>query len=341
VTFRTNKTMRAACTLALVCGGFNVSADRVVLNNGDALSGEIVERTETAITLRHAVLGDLVLPIERVRKVEAEAAGSERDTSAEAEGNTESTPGETDEAAPDAEAIEHDAKQAADANLSPTEQFLRDWESTLTLGLNGASGNSDTQDYRVGLRTHYQEGRDRWKVDTDWYYATADGRKTRNRFSTDVVRDWLQEDSPWFFFLKGSYTYDENHNWLNRTSGFGGGGYTLANNDKVELTTRVGFGGTYEYGDVNEFTPEALFGGSAVDWRMTDRSTVNGDVIYYPSLEEESAFRVESILQWRYKLDSERKMSLNLGIENEYDSRTPNDPNNNDFKYFATVSFEF
>lgn len=320
-------------------------ADRVTLINGDVLTGEIVEHTESQLTLEHAILGSIVLPSERIQSVSLEQADGDGDSQAQpstpdAEGDGDASPTQADQPPADA-AVQEQAQANAEDNTGPLDRLLSDWDSRLTLGLNGASGNTNRQDYMLGFNTAYKEGRERWAINARWFYSTADGAQIQNEFHSDVTRDWLREDSPWFFFLRGSYRYNNNRSWESRASGFGGGGYTLAQTDHLEVSTRLGFGGSYEFGVVNEFAPEAMFGGSAVKWDLTKRAVIAGESIYFPALNDPSEFRVESSLEWRYKLDWSRGLSLKLGLENEYDSRTPAENGNNEIRYFGAVVIDF
>lgn len=340
-------TKATACSaLACVCG-VDVLADRVELTNGDTLSGRLIEQGNRSLTLKHPVLGTVVLPADRVKAVvldqtEGQANAQDRGKPEAMPKGGKPTPARSDAAArADYPADHSDDPGGSPPRLSGFERFFSDWQSQLSLGFNGAGGNTDRRSYYAKLSTTKKDGRDRWGLNARYFNASASGRQTQNQFDANLTRDWLQEESPWFFFVKGQYKYDDNRDWQNRTSGFGGGGYTLKKTDDVEVNTRLGFGGTYEFGDINQFTPEALFGGSVVKWDLTDRAAVQGEAIYYPSLEDTAAFRVESSLEWTYKLDLSRGMSFKLGLESEYVSEVTGQDDNNDFKYFGAVVFKF
>jgi hypothetical protein len=344
---RTTAALLAACLSA--CLTDVASADTVELTNGDTLTGEVVEHSDKGVILKHPALGTIAIGTDRVKSVSTDPA--DPDLVPQAQPQPPAGPAKKpdpkpapDPAADQAEQVKQDAEQAAAKQpeaRTALQRFLADWKSKLTLGLNGAGGQTDRKNYYVKFATRFQEGRDRVTANAQWYYGTANGRTNQNQFNADLTRDWLQEDSPWFFFIKGQYKFDANRSWENRTSAFGGGGYTLAKTEDLELNTRIGFGGTYEYGDINDFTPEALFGGSIVKWNLTDRAAIAGSTTYYPSLEDSANFRLDSALEWTYKLDLAKGMSLKLGVENEYDAQTPNDSGHNDLKYYGAVVVSF
>jgi hypothetical protein len=350
----TQKTIQTACALALAGVVDHAAADTVVLTNGDTLSGDIVQSDDRGVILKHSVLGTVALDAKRISKIirdadTPQATDGTKSAEAPAAPDPTPTPKPTPEPQPkpatdfaaDAKAVQQRATEAAVEDRSFWQRFREDWNSKLTLGLNGSAGPTDRKNYRVQFATGFEDGRDRWKFDTSWFYATADGDKVQNQTQTNFTKDWLQKDAPWFFFVKGQHRFDENRSWENRTSAFGGGGYTIAKTDDVEVNTRLGFGGTYEFGSVNEFTPEALFGGSVIKWNISERAAVSGETIYYPSLEDAANFRIESKLVWTYKLDMADGLALKLGLENEYDSATPNEDANNDLRYYGAIVLSF
>ncbi|MEM9346810.1 MAG: DUF481 domain-containing protein [Planctomycetota bacterium] len=326
------KKLASASFLGLLAAGTATTADTVELVNGDILTGVIVEETKQGVTLDHAILGKITLPQARIAKVTLDKEPADKPKTA---------PGTPAEPPADIQELKAKATEAAIEDRSLWQRFRKDWTSKLTLGLNGSAGPTDRQDYRIKFKTGFEDGRDRITFDSSWYYATANDAQTENQFEANLTRDWLKKDAPWFFFVKGQYKFDHNRAWENRTSAFGGGGYTLKKTDDVEVNTRLGFGGTYEYGTVNDFTPEALFGGSVIKWNLSERAAIAGETIYFPSLEDSANFRIESSLTWTYKLDMADGLSLKLGVENEYDSRTPNENENNDIRYFGAVVLSF
>jgi len=342
VTFRITQLTQAVCTAALAAATLGTSAETIELTNGDVLTGKVVAQTETDVTLDHAILGEIVIERSRVSKITPEGAKPNADAEPSAGGEASGTDTSA-KPAPDAAAkkIQEDVEKAAAEADNPFMSFLSEWNSRLTLGLNGSEGNTERQNYRVMINARQTKGRDRWDFNSRWVQAYANGRQNQSQFETNLTREWLQEDSPWFFFVKGQYKYDIKRSYQNRTSGFGGGGYTLAATDDLEVNTRMGFGGTYEYGSVNEFTPEALFGGSVVSWKVNERSSFAGETLFYPSLENGDDYRVESTLEWVYKLDVASGLSFKVGLENEYNSDSPNDTSNNDLKYYGAVVLSF
>jgi len=341
----------------------SVRADVIELANGDRLTGQVITRTDEQIKFEHATLGEIDLPMSQVKAVTldqpaAPAPGKTPGTApgkASGPGTAPGTAPAPPEAAEPAKKVAPPAATAkgqavqkavvAAAEKEPNPGLLKsvfgDWKTKVALGVNGAAGESDIQSVYFRLNTSHREDRDQWKVSTQWFYSRTDGHTSQNQWTSEVTRDWLQKDSPLFLFVKGQHKYDQFRSWRHRASAFGGAGYTLLDDDAFEVKARLGLGGTYEFGEIDEFTPEALFGGSIMKSDVDQRQTLNGELTWFPALDDEDQHRIVSKLWWTYKLDMLDGLSLKLGLENEYDAQVQNDDNKNDFKYYAALVLEF
>ncbi|MEM9415616.1 MAG: DUF481 domain-containing protein [Planctomycetota bacterium] len=360
---------RAAALVAagLLAQALPATADTVELTNGDTLTGRVVEQDETKVVLEHDVLGRVELDKQRVQAVtrdvtEAAAAAlaaqepePEADPGTQAEPESESPPAVAPNPNPnptptppaaDPAQVRQGADAAAEQQViddrSMLKVFIDEWAGKLTLGFNGASGNTDNLNFYARIEGKKQVDNNRWTFNAQWFYGTNRGSTNRSQFSSTFTRDWLKnDDSRLFYFLRGEYQYDRFRGYESRASGYGGAGYTLYKTDDVEVNTRLGFGGTYEFGDVNAFTPEALFGGSVLSWKLTERSTLSGEAIWYPSLEDSADYRITSKLEWAYRLDVASGLSLKFGVQSEYLSQTQGDRDHNDLRYYGALEIKF
>jgi putative salt-induced outer membrane protein YdiY len=347
--------------------------DTVELMNGDRLNGRVVQRTTDAPVFEHALLGRLTIVNAQIKSVTVNPpvggaalalppavaqpvtppAGQPKPkpvAAVQPSAAAAPQPAAKPAAAPTAQAAAQPAKAAAPTppagatpppELSPFQNFVKDWKSHLELGLNGSAGDNDIQSLYLRVNTKKDDGKDRWLANAQWLYSQSHNRTTQNQADAEVTKDWLAKDRPWFLFAKGLYKHDQFRTWRNRASGFGGAGYTFLKDNKVEINGRLGFGGTYEFGSVNDFTPEALFGGSIMKWQINDRQTMAGECTWYPSLVDEDHYRIVGKVWWQYALDVMKGLSLKIGMENEYDSQTQGDDKKNDFKYYAALVLDF
>ena len=304
-------------------------ADTVTLTNGDILNGTVTDQNDQTVTLTHPVLGDIVLPAEQVQAVAVTPAeGEDIEASTEPAATGAVVPPATEEPPP---------------NLNPdslSQKILPGWDKHFELGFTGSDGNSQTLNIHSGFSAIQEDDYKRWNLDMSYLRNQDDGMRTRNEFTTEIVRDWLMPDSPWFKFASGKYEYDEFQTWESRASAFVGVGKVLKDTDIHKLTGRVGIGGSYEFGSVNEIVPEALLG-LEWDYKINDRQSLKSYVTVFPDLDEFGESRTLAGTAWTIKIDEADGLSLKFGIDNEYDSKTEGDSKHNDVTYYGALVFDF
>src|SRR5699024_718144 len=124
-----------------------------------------------------------------------------------------------------------------------------------------------------------------------YFFNSSDGETTQNQFSAELEHDWLNPDSPWFYFASGRYEYDEFQNWKSRISAYGGVGYTFIKTKELEVLGRAGFGATKNLGGNHDLIPEAMLGASVVKWHITPNQTLALSNTIYPALSHLGRFR--------------------------------------------------
>lgn len=336
--------VRGALLLAWIAvgGSAAAAADTVKLANGDVVTGTVVEQTDAGVTLDHAVLGRMTLAAAQVAEV-ARGASAPAAVAAEATGSgtaaTEATPNPQPPGA--ASAV---ATAASPADL-PRGWFgtslFRGWKTSLAAGFSGSAGNTEGNSVNAQFKMAYEDDRDRIVWDNTYFLKTQSGERSQNEFKTDLVRDWFIPDSKWFWFASAGYQFDDFKAWEHRASVFGGPGYTWVKNDDLEFLTRFGAGVTYEAGQVDELTPEALIGAAIVKWNITETQTLSASNTFYPSFRALGEFRNVTSLEWKVKLDGASGLSLKLGLENEYESAPDDGDEANDIKYFGALVVDF
>lgn len=317
------------CLLALLMTSLSLArADIITLANGDALRGEIVAHDADTLTLRHQVLGDL-------RIARASIAGWTR-TDAAASDTSASLPpapsGGTSSPAPAA---------AVASSSMPTASAGR-WKGGVDVGLAGASGNSESLNTRFALAVTRETARMDTTFDAEYARASENGRASKNRAEANAVNDWKLPGSPWGFFARGRFEFDEFTNYRLRLSGFAGPSYTLYSPEPLLLRFRAGLGGASEFkgpSPATGFRPEAL-AGMDTRWTISPRQSVYASFDYLPSLESASDFRLDLKAGYQLKVDPRSNMLLKAGVANRFTTRGLR-TQNNDVDYFLTLGWEF
>jgi len=309
---------RAIVIILLVLGG-QAHAELVTLSTGEVLKAQVTRQNGETVTLVHPVLGTLTLPAASVTSIALQP----------------------DAAAPPA-APEKPAKATPAKKPQPPAKngFFANWDGQFELGFSATQGNSETTHMLMRLKAKKQSERHRWIADSAYYLSRDQDKTTKNEFAAGLLKDWLIPDSPWFYYAQARYEYDEFEAWEQRIRGAAGVGYQLFKSDKLDVLLRAGAGGNHEFGEVDEFTPEAQLGGELA-WKLTDSQSIEASTYYYPNLGDWPESRIESTLGWRVKIDQLDGVSLKVGLENEYESRTEDDSKHNDVKVFSSVVFEF
>lgn len=300
-------------------------AETIELADGDVINAPITAQDEASVTIDHPSLGQVTIQRDRITAIhdgaEAQAAAQAARDEAQA-----------------AEALA--AERAADDGLFGTGLF-KGWNRQISIGVNGAEGNSRNINIRGAFHTDYEDEEDRWNFDMIYRVSRANGATTENRFSAELTKDWLLPEEDYFFWANGKFEWDDFEVWDNRISGFVGVGYQFVDNDKWNVRGRAGIGGNQTNGGgTNEFTVEALLG-VEVDYTISDKQSVQFTNYLYPSLEDAADFRNITTLAWQIEIDQDKGMSLQLGVANEHDSAAPAGFKKNDFTYYAALVWDF
>jgi putative salt-induced outer membrane protein YdiY len=211
------------------------------------------------------------------------------------------------------------------------------WEHELDLGINGATGNSQAFSLHAGFKSDFTSPDSEIKFKTAYDRSSTDGEESRNQFFADLLKNWLLSESPWFFFSQGRYDWDRYKDWDYRIALSGGAGYQFVKNSRWDIYSRAGLGGNRTYGgDDEEVTKEALLGFQA-GWTISDHESLVFDTTFYPSLEEDGAYRNITTLDWKLALQRESKLAMKIGLSNEYDSEASGDEKRNNFKYYLSL----
>ncbi|MEM8875036.1 MAG: DUF481 domain-containing protein [Planctomycetota bacterium] len=338
----------AAVTVLSISGLIFAEETTIRLTNGDIVSGEVLSETDTEVRLMHPVFGEVTVPMSNI-----DAMGPEVGARVEAKDATQLQREDELEAAEEAEAADAvtaavDTEDLSDAQLAHRNQkpgffdgpFLRGYDKEFSLGLTGTDGNTETLAFVTQFTANSESEKFRTGIKANYFLTQDEGDRTRNEGRGQVDRDWLMKDSKWFAFGNAFYQYDEFEVWESRVGAFGGPGYTFYDSAKFRLLGRVGAGVQYEFGDVNELTPEALIGVEG-HWQVAENQKFTFSNTLFPSLED--FFENRNVTELSYTIDLDRGdgMQISFGVLNEYESSTEGMTENNDLKYFAALGFEF
>jgi putative salt-induced outer membrane protein YdiY len=214
------------------------------------------------------------------------------------------------------------------------------WTRTLKLGADGERGESDNMDVLAALDLDYEDETLRWKVDARYSFSAAERETTKNSALLDVSRAENFDDSRWFWLASGRWDWDEFRSWDHRLTLIGALGYELVDRETFELRLAAGPTLTREFGGTDAWLYEAVVGVEA-KWKLAEKHTIEASNRFFQAVNEDSPYRNQTDLKWKWQLTQDPGLSLNVGIENEYESDPLPGVENNDLKYFTSLGIDF
>jgi len=275
-------------------------ADTLVLANGDKITGEIIEWSVTHVVIEHPQLGRIRLALDQLKL---------------------------------------DTGKPPSPGLFGT-HFMRGWSRRVDLGWNGKQGNSQSANVTAGLRLSYDDDWKRWSIDGRYFFDSSDGTTSDNNARIDIRRDWLIPDSHWFATLGGRFQFDQFEAWKVRTTFSVGPGYHLIDTERHSVDVRLSPAFTREFGDSQTSKAEGAFDLSW-SWKISEKQSLQiGETFFLQAAPNPGDFRNFTKTQWSWSILQDPALSLNFGLENEFQSNPEPGDQQNNFKYFFTLGLD-
>lgn len=234
--------------------------------------------------------------------------------------------------------------------------WFKGWDSSLAVGLSGASGSSVNNTFRTAFNTRYEDKEGRWDYKSFYFRDSENTIVGENQINATLVKDWFFNDTKWFAFATGVYDWNQFKDWNHRLQFGGGPGYQFIKTDTWEFAGRAGltliteFDKTQYNGsgdpilnpDGSELTDTVLglegLIGADVTWHITSKQHFSISNYFYPSLTDSGQFRNLTNINWIHSLDWFEGLALKFGIRNEYDT---SESIPNEFNYNFSVLWGF
>ncbi|MBX3421065.1 MAG: DUF481 domain-containing protein [Pirellulaceae bacterium] len=218
---------------------------------------------------------------------------------------------------------------------------LDGWENSAELGLNGATGNTESLTVQSGARFKRKTEQNMFDLRLLQNRTHNAGLISQNNVLLygDLERDLGQ--SKWNTFIKQGLEYDELRAFNLRYFINSGLGYKWIDGDGLLISTRFGAGASREFGGTDDrWKPEALFG-ATYEHQVNPRNKLVAKFDYFPTWEDFSDYRTITDLAWEHLLSEERNLSLKLGALHRYDSTPGGTAKPGDLNYSAMLLYKF
>ena len=313
--------------------------DRVVLGNGDSLTGVIKTMGGGKLTLTHASIGDIEIAFEGIADLSTAAAvtivttGGERlqrQVTGIGDGALQLAPGEGSPAIASM-ALSHVAAINPPADPAPK------WTGSVNLGTNISSGNTNRRAAAASAEAVRRTEADRVTVKGAWNYADEKtGPGQRNRTERRLEGS-LQYD---YFLTMANAAADEQADLDLRFTGGVGVGYQWVENDDISFSTEAGT--TYFAENFGSAADTSAIAGRVayhVKWQVAPWVKFLQDVNCYPSLEEGDDLFVNKDSRARFALTDSMFAQLQWVLD--YDTTPATGLDRADNRYFLTVGWTF
>lgn len=319
------------------------SADEVRLISGEVLIGQIVQQTSDGLILEHPILGRLTIPLSKISPTFPTSSASPTPRPSAGPSSSDSAVAGTSPASTSAphSGVAGISSDSLQTPPSSSWDFFDGWHARLELGLNGSQGNSVSSDFHTGLTADKKTEEERWDFRALYRLSRSNLQTTSNNAVADLRRDWLLPDSPWFIFGQARYEFDEFQSWSHRVESLAGPGYDLFNQPDLLWNVRLGFGAEKRFGDVDDRTRPESGLSTDIDWKVTTTHRLQSSLNYYQDLKDADAYRLVGRVAWLIRIDQTKGLSLKLSLEDEYDAKPQGDSLRNDFRYLASLVWEF
>lgn len=335
------------CVILVLTFNSVVFADKVIMINGDRLTGKIVKKDGDSITIQTESAGAIKIKWSSVAEVIAEETLSlTLDNGNVVQGKIATEENKLLIKNNDEELIVIE-KKALKAVRTPQEQEkfeveqkrLREkkltdfWSGTMDVGFSMTAGNSDTRTFTAGFRgvretpnnkfTAYANALQVKNMSTGTRRITAQTIWTGVRHDVDINRKW-------FGFGSGDFEYNKPQKLDLRAVIGGGAGYHAIRKDRVNLDLTGGITHNYENfsNGIARHSAELLLG-EELKFKISPRARINNRFVFYPNLSRFGNFR--ALLDASLQTDINSWLGWHVTIGNRYNSRPVSLTEKNDF----------
>lgn len=328
------------CLLLLLAGLPPLAADELAFGEKDHLTGTLVRMAGGTVVIRSTPAGEVSVPWASVTDVRSDAAlpvllAGGRTLTGKLAG-IEAGMLQIDTGA-GVESVRPADVERIGPEPPPARPALG-WAGNVTLGLSALAGNSARQDIRVGSELRWRRPDDRW-------HLTAAVQHGASRSGTDVSRasaglTYSRKLYGRNYYSTGAFVIHDDIKRL-RLSGyyFLSRGIHLAGEAALDKAD-IEFGGTY-INDNYRFERHETFNGlvrSVNSLQVFGNSTLTMTAMLWPNLSEIQHVRGNAVLSLDVPVG--KKLGLNFGLTEEYDSRPPTGIKPHDFRADVSLSYK-
>jgi putative salt-induced outer membrane protein len=288
-----------------LCACAVLSADQVVLQNGDTITGSVIKKDGDKLTLKSEFLGEVSIPWKAIKSLKSDQELVVVLPGGEAVKGKVSTSGDNlavaaaggEKSAPLAgiTAVRNDAEQHAWERVQHP-GILQLWSGNYDLGLALTRGNARTTTFTNSFTAARVTPKDKIAVHFNQIFASALANNVNSTTASAVRGGWAynRDFTPKVFLATiNEYEHDRFQN-LNLRSVFGAGaGWNALKNGKVDFSLQAG--ADYEreafMDHTNRNSAEVNFGDDLL-YKFSAATSLTQSFRMYPNLSETGEYRL-------------------------------------------------
>ncbi len=299
----------------------NALADRIVLENGDTLTGVIEKLTDGKITLKTDYSNPVEIDISKVKEIFTDRVAEIHLKSGETLKGKIVTEQDSllsveQEAIKEKRSIEIDKL----AKINPPD--LKRWRGNVNFGGNLESGNSDRMGIHFSAETIYRAVKNRLSFSYMANYSSEDKSMTTRNHYSEIKGDHFYTDQI-YGYLGVELLNDTFKDLRLRTTVGPGVGYQFWDQERKSLSFEAGPSYIHENrkrGSDDSWVVGRL--GSNLRYRIFDFLTFSDKVLFYPSFEKSGEFVLRNEAALIAPINSKISMRLSNIIEHDSDPQT-------------------
>lgn len=282
-----------------------VFADTIYLENGDKVTGIVLEETGSTVRVHTDLFGEFTLSKDLINRVEA--------------ANVVKVP-----------------------EGQPPVLTAKVWQSKIGAGYQVTNGNNKTANANVTLDSKYKKDNQEWLIRGELYYGSSEGKMNAQKyFARAQSNSNFIRNPKWFTTRAFEADHDRFSNIDYRLLPSVGIGYNFRDDQVSKIATDISIGWEYtnfrddsKSSSVATLIPHVYF-----DRVIVGKMKFSQDLTMYPTFERFEDYRVRSLSSITNPLTE--RLSWRMSFLDEYNSNPRGDAKKNDTTFLTALEFSF
>lgn len=324
--------------------------DVVYLKNEDRVTGEVIEESEEAVSVRTETMGVISIKRDSIKRIVCADViclkNKDKITGQVMEQTEESVSVKTEALGvvsvkrDSIERISNVIKERISKSKKDDIQKIA-WKKEVSVGYNKSSGNTQTSQLVASGYINRKTTYDEFTIKGDTHYSSSKKKMNAQRWHGMARYAFSFWKNKWYNFFKFEADHDRFANRDYRLVPSTGIMYRFSDTPDWKAIVEGGIGyehtsyrdGTKEYGEAT------LISRAFFEKKLFDNLTISQDITLYPSLGGEGEYRLHSETSFISPINE--KLSLRLSLVDDYDSNPTIDVKKNDWRLISSLVCSF